>query len=215
MKYVVLTPENFVAYTFPEADPLRPDTPIEQLYSPDFLAACIKVEDNVEVQVGYKKTDAGFEPVPAPDPVPITIEDYRTQALERIGGKCSAAIYAGVSINGKHYSFTQTAQGNIKGMLIEIQNGKTVFLYCADNEPLTTYTADEIKAIAQVMGEWISVNAVYYEQLKIWINRETDEVVLSTIHYGSQLPNDLMQELVAKLASVGVDITKYASMLEG
>ena len=74
---------------------------------------------------------------------------------------------------------------------------------------------DGIKAIAQVMGEWISVNTVYYEQLKIWINRETDEVVLSTIHYGSQLPNDLMQELVAKLTSVGVDITKYASMLGG
>ena len=72
---------------------------------------------------------------------------------------------------------------------------------------------DGIKAIAQVMGEWISVNTVYYEQLKIWINRETDEVMLSTIHYGSQLPNDLIQELIAKLASVGVDITKYASIM--
>ena len=137
----------------------------------------------------------------------------RNAALERIEGKCSAVIYAGVDVNGKHYSFTQTAQGNIKGMLIEAQNGKTVFLYCADNEPLITYTADEIKAIAQVMGEWISVNTVYYEQLKTWINRETDEVVLSTIHYGSQLPNDLTQEFTTKLASVGVDITKYASML--
>ena len=147
-------------------------------------------------------------------PQPLSpLEQARADALEHISGKCSAAIYSGVDVNGKHYSFTQTAQGNIKGMLIEIQNGKTVFLYCADNEPLTTYTADEIKAIAQVMGEWINVNTVYYEQLKTWINRETDEVVLSTIHYGSQLPNDLMQELVAKLASACVDITKYASML--
>ena len=150
-----------------------------------------------------------------PEPTAPTIEELRTVKLNSLNGMCSGAIYQGVDINGTHYSFTQTAQGNIKGMLIEVQNGKTVFLYCADNEPLTTYTADEIKAIAQVMGEWISVNTVYYEQLKTWINRETDEVVLSTIHYGSQLPNDLMQELTTKLASVGVDITKYASMLEG
>ena len=146
---------------------------------------------------------------------PPDLDKLRADALSRIDGYCSAAIYSGVDVNGKHYSFTQTAQGNIKGMLIEVQNGKTAFLYCADNEPLTTYTADEIKAIAQVMGEWINVNTVYYEQLKTWINRETDEAVLSTIHYGSQLPNDLMQELVTKLASVGVDITKYASMLGG
>ena len=151
------------------------------------------------------------EPIPSAP----TLDEIRSAKLESLNGTCSGAIYNGVNIGGKHYSFTQTAQGNIKGMLIEAQSGKTVFLYCADNEPLTAYTADQIKAIAQVMGEWINVNTVYYELLKVWVNRETDETVLDGIHYGSMLPSDLMGELATTLAQVGIDLSKYASMLGG
>ena len=133
--------------------------------------------------------------------------------LNSLNGMCSGAIYSGLDIGGKHYSFTQTAQGNIKGMLIEIQGGKTTFLYSADNEPLTAYTAAQITAIAQVMGEWINVNTAYYEQLKVWIERETDETILDGIRYGSMLPKDLMQSLAVKLASVGINVTKYATAL--
>ena len=145
----------------------------------------------------------------------IPIEKQRENKLASLEGMCSGAIYNGVDIGSKHYSFTQTAQGNIKGMLIEAQSGKTTFLYCADNEPLTAYTADQIKAIAQVMGEWINVNTVYYELLKKWVNRETDETILDGIHYGSALPTDLMGELATTLAQVGIDLSKYASMLGG
>ena len=148
-----------------------------------------------------------------PIPTPPTIDELRTAKLKSLEGYCSGAIYNGVDIGAHHYSFTQTAQGNIKGMLIEAQSGKTVFLYCADNEPLTAYTAEQIKAIAQVMGEWINVNTVYYELLKKWVGRETDEAVVKSIHYGSALPSDLMTELATKLASVGIDITKYASLM--
>ena len=188
----------------------KPPTGVITLYRDDgFELATADVAD-------YKRVlleDGALTLTNEPEAAAPTMEEIRANKFNSLDGMCSGAIYNGVKIEGKHYSFTQTAQGNIKGMLIEAQNGKTAFLYCADNEPLTTYTADEIKAIAQVMGEWISVNTVYYEQLKTWINRETDEVVLSTIHYGSQLPNDLIQELTTKLASVNVDITKYASML--
>ena len=145
----------------------------------------------------------------------VPIEKLREDKLNSLNGMCSGAIYSGVDIGGKHYSLTQTAQGNIKGMLIEAQSGKTTFLYCADNEPLTAYTSEQIKSIAQIMGEWINVNTLYYELLKVWINREIDETVISNIHYGSILPNDLMGKLATILAQVGIDITKYASMLGG
>ena len=60
---------------------------------------------------------------------------------------------------------------------------------------------------------WVTVNTTYYGLLKKWVERETDETVINATHYGSQLPNDLMQELVTKLASVGIDISKYASLI--
>lgn len=143
----------------------------------------------------------------------VPIEKLREDKLNSLDGMCSGAIYQGVDISGKHYSFTQTTQGNIKGMLIEAQMGRTTFLYCANNEPLTAYTAEQIKAIAQVMGEWINVNTAYYELLQKWVSRETDETVLDGIHYGSILPNDLIQGLATTLASVGIDVSKYTSLI--
>ncbi|MEG1886415.1 MAG: hypothetical protein RR182_09130, partial [Alistipes sp.] len=139
-------------------------------------------------------------------------EERRSNVLKRLTGKCSGAIYAGRDISGKHYNFREQAQSNIKGMLIEIQNGKTTFLYGADVEALSTHTAAQISEIGQVMGEWINVNTAYYEQLKIWVGRETDVAVLGGIDYGKRLPSDLMKALAAKLAAVGIDAGKYAGM---
>ena len=151
----------------------------------------------------------------APEVLPHipTTEELRAAAGKRIEGKCSGAIYAGLDIGGKHYSFTQQAQSNIKGLLIEAQQGKTAFLYAADGEPLSTHTAEAIQAIAQKMGEWINVNLAYNEQLRAWIARETDSTVLDGIDYGVSLPADLMAAMGAKLAAVGVDAAVYAGMM--
>ena len=125
-----------------------------KLYNDDGFGFCVFDTRGYARQV-YEGGILTFtnEPAPAVPTAEELLAQAKAAALARIDGKCSAAIMSGVTVGGKHYRLTQTAQGNIKGMLIEAQNGKTVFLYCADNEPLTTYTADEIKAIAQVMGE--------------------------------------------------------------
>lgn len=38
------------------------------------------------------------------------ISAARNAALERICGKCSAAIYAGVTVDGKHYTLSKNEQ---------------------------------------------------------------------------------------------------------
>jgi hypothetical protein len=126
---------------------------------------------------------------------------------------CSGAIYQGVDIGTLHYNFTKTAQGDLEKIARNISSGQLTFLYRADNEiEQRTYTADVMKVIIKVQDEWISVNTLYYELLQKWINRETDETIINDIHYGSLLPDYLTQELVTKLASVGIDATKYANM---
>ena len=135
--------------------------------------------------------------------------------LNNLNGMCSGAIYAGLTINGKHYSFTALAQESIKGLMQEIQQGSTIVPYKADGEGYTPHTAEQMTAIAKTMSEWIKVNTHYYDLLKQWVERETDETIINNIHYGSQLPNDLMQTLALQLAQYGIDITKYASMLGG
>ena len=133
--------------------------------------------------------------------------------LNSLNGMCSGAIYAGLDINGKHYSFTALAQESIKGLMQEIQQGSTVIPYKADGEGYTPHTAEQMTTIAKTMSEWIKVNTHYYDLLKQWVERETDETIINSIHYGLQLPNDLMQTLSSQLAQYGIDITKYASLI--
>ena len=135
--------------------------------------------------------------------------------LNSLNGMCSGAIYAGLDINGKHYSFTALAQESIKGLMQEVQQGATIVPYKADGEGYTPHTAEQMTTIAKTMSEWIKVNTHYYDLLKAWVECETDETIIGNIHYGSALPNDLMQTLALQLAQYGIDITKYASMLGG
>lgn len=156
-----------------------------------------KVEDNVEAREASKT---------------ISIETQRMNKFTSLEGMCSGAIYYGVTIGTLHYNFTEKSQINLSEIAGWIRDGQTSFLYRADNElSQRVYTVDEMRAIITAKGEWKAVNTLYYELLKVWVNRETDETVLSAIHYGSILPNDLLIELSTKLASVGIDLAKYSS----
>ena len=145
--------------------------------------------------------------------LPTTIEEIRADRLNKLDGMCSGAIYVGLDIGAKHYSFTQLAQDSIKGLMQEIQQGATVVPYKADGEGFTPHTAEQMTTIAKAMSEWIKVNTHYYDLLKQWVERETNEAVISTIRYGSALPADLMQTLGTQLAQYSIDIRKYVAML--
>ena len=112
------------------------------------------------------------------------------------------------------YNFSATTQTNLETIARRIDGGTTSILYRADNETeQRVYTASEMSIIINTKDEWVAVNTNYYEKLKAWIERETDETILDGIHYGSMLPSDLMQTLAVKLASVGIDLSKYATAL--
>lgn len=145
-----------------------------------------------------------------PDP----IIEARENALNRISGKCSVTIYTGVDIGELHYNFTATTQTNLETIARRISEGTKNFLYRADNEDSQrVYTAEEMSTIINAKDEYIAVNTNYYEQLKVWINRETNVDTLNAIDYGSVLPDDLMLALSTKLSSIGIDIMKYNILL--
>lgn len=141
------------------------------------------------------------------------IEQSKQNVLNRINGKCSTAIYSGITVNNKHYKLTPTAQSNLKTALDKIASGATSVIYSADNEEPTLHTAEQITAINNAAYEWGIVNTTYYGKLQKWIARETDITILNSIDYGVQLPNDLMQELNDLLQSVGTNISNYADKL--
>ena len=141
------------------------------------------------------------------------IEQVRAEALQRINGKCSAAIYGGVIVNGKRYSLSLVSQQNLKTAQDKITAGATSVIFAADSEEPTAHTAEQIAAISNAAYEWGIVNTSYYAKLQKWIARETDVAILNAINYGSMLPNDLMTELATLLSGAGIDLAKYSTML--
>jgi len=142
-----------------------------------------------------------------------TLEQTREAATERISGKCSAAIYSGVTIDGKHYRMTENDQLSLGAAVgLATSTGESIS-YAADGEAGTMMTAAQLSAIGKAGYDWGYVCRSYYRLLKVWIARETDTTVLSAVNFGSTLPDDLMAKLSAMTAGAGIDITKYASAL--
>ena len=151
-----------------------------------------------------------------PEPIPPThcelVAGARKMASERIDGKCTAAIYNGYTVNGVHYYFTERAQLDWNGSMLQVLGGATT-VSVKVNGAWVKYTADQVKEISGVMKDIIYIMRMYNQQLEAWIARETDEAVLSTIDFGSKLPEDLMATFQKDATDAGVDLTKYASLL--
>ena len=65
----------------------------------------------------------------------------RNAALERISGKCSAAIYSGVDVNGKHYTLSKNEQDALAIAQTKADKGATAVLYGDGLKDAATITA--------------------------------------------------------------------------
>ena len=144
-------------------------------------------------------------------PQPLSpLEQARADALERISGKCSAAIYSGVNVNGKHYTLSEHEQAALSIAQSKVDKGATEVLYGDGLKDAATITA-----ISAAAYEWGVVCTTYYAYLKQYIAAETDVDKLAAIDFGKALPDSYMQQLAALLNSAGIDITKYKAALTG
>lgn len=138
---------------------------------------------------------------------PSTINQEKIAAFDRIDGKCSAAIYSGVDVNGKHYTLSKNEQDALAIAQTKVDKGATGVIYgdgLADAETIT--------ALSQAAYEWGVVCTTYYAYLKQYITAETDTNKLATINFGKVLPDSYMQQLTALLSSAGIDIKKYSGL---
>lgn len=194
---------NLVAEIIPESA-----LPVEKWYGSEFAERCFEAPDDVVQGWKYNAETKTFS-----DPSVRSVEELRAAALERISGKCSAAIFSGITVDSKHYKLTATAQTNLATAQAKIDGGATSVIYSADGEAPALYTAAQITAISAAAYEWGVVNTSYYATLQSYIAAETDADKLKAIDYGKALPDSNMQQLTALLSSAGIDITKYTAAL--
>ena len=127
--------------------------------------------------------------------------DPRAVKLAEIGAACSAAIYAGVDVDGGHYSLSEHDQIELMGQMAAVQAGAEAVPYHADGELCRLYTAAEFMAVAAAATAFIFYNRTYCNHVNAWVRRAAAEE-LGGICYGAELPEDLSVSLAGVLAGV-------------
>lgn len=118
------------------------------------------------------------------------VEQVRAAKLQEMGLACSAAIYAGITLESGRYSLTEHDQTEIMAQYTAVKEGAAAVPYHADGTLCRMYPAEEFTALAQAATAHIFHHRTYCNHLNAWIRR-ADLQELDTITYGAELPADL------------------------
>ncbi len=130
------------------------------------------------------------------------VEQVRAAKKAEIGMDCSAAIYAGIDLDGAHYSLTEHDQTEIMAQFTTVKEGAQAVPYHADGELCRMYTAQEFTALAQAATAHVFYHRTYCNHVNAWIARAgLDE--LAAIEYGAELPADLAASMARIMKEAG------------
>lgn len=130
------------------------------------------------------------------------VEQVREAVRQEIGAACSAAIHAGIDLNGRHYSLTEHDQTEIMAQYAAVKEGAAAVPYHADGELCRMYPAEEFAALAQAATAHVFYHRTYCNHLNAWIKRAGLEE-LAGVAYGGSLPEDLAVHMAGVLAAAG------------
>lgn len=208
--YILLN-NNAVAELIPDEDPIFPGIPIEQRYTPDFVAKLLRVADDTEVKQNwiYDAEMCTFAEPPAPEPVPMLPSDLpglKDAKKEELSEACHNAIVAGVDVELSdgttgHFSLEETDQINLTTAYNAVQNGATGYPYHADGQLCKMYPAADITAISQAATAHKLYHLTYCNHLMAWAKRVETADELAAITYGAELPEDLAANMAEVLSN--------------
>ena len=132
----------------------------------------------------------------------IDVAQVRAVKKQQIGAACSAAIYAGIEVDGSRYSLTEHDQTELMAQAQTVKEGAAAVPYHADGELCRMYPAEEFTALAQAATAHVFYHRTYCNHLNAWIAR-ADLEELPAIVYGAELPKDLAASMAAIIAAAG------------
>ena len=140
-----------------------------------------------------------------PAPPPVDTDILRMIKLTEVGNAATAAIHAGIEVNGKRYSLTEHDQIDLMAQMSAIQAGAPAVPYHADGELCRMFTAEEFMLIADAAMAHIFFHRTYCNHLNAWIRRaETADDIQAIFYTGDvcSLPDDLAKSITDILKAV-------------
>lgn len=150
------------------------------------------------------------EPEPEPSPEPDeevddnTLELVKTSKVSEMSKACNKVITNGFDVvlsDGKshHFSLTTQDQLNLITLTGLVSSGETSIAYHADNELCKFYSAKDIACITNYATQFKTYHVSYFNSLKAYIEALEDVKEISSIEYGTDIPEEYQSEVLKAL----------------
>ena len=132
-----------------------------------------------------------FEYVPTEEELLSQLGIMKQDKISELSSACESAIYRGVDVNEKHYSYTLQDQSNLENAInISSQTGLDV-PYHADGESCALYSLTQLQEIYVTEQVNLTKNQTYFNQMKQYILDTFTDInmidELQSIVYGTEL----------------------------
>ena len=132
-----------------------------------------------------------FEYVPTEEELLSQLEIMKQDKISELSSACESAIYRGVDVNEKHYSYTLQDQSNLENAInISSQTGLDV-PYHADGESCALYSLMQLQEIYVAEQVNLTKHQTYFNQIKQYILDTFTDInmidELQSIVYGTEL----------------------------
>ena len=176
MKYIYLI-NNKVHEIIEEFNPVFPDVPITERYTSEFLANCVTVDDDTEVNQNDIYIDGEFvKPIePEPEIPPETLPDYLNAVKEQkiTQSKTDLQTYLANHplqwTDGKYYTITAEKQQQLTSKLLSAtfaqQTGTPYDLKWNDTEQVcVSWTLENLTALAFAIDARVTALVTYQQE---------------------------------------------------
>lgn len=126
--------------------------------------------------------------------------------LAELSAVCNQQIIAGcdvaLSATSGHISLTAEDQINLTAALGAVESGAAGYPYHLDGQLCTTFSAADIRLLAQAAAAHKLYHTTYYNHLAEWVRRCVEIAEVQAVSYGAELPADLAANMQAILERV-------------
>lgn len=174
-----------------------------QIDEEEYNALYNTISKGEEVEIPPEQEIVPEEPTINPDEE-VTVDFVKNSKLNEISSICNKTITGGFDVvlsdgQSHHFSLTTQDQLNLITLSGLVSSGETSIAYHADNELCKFYSAEDIACITNYATQFKTYHVSYFNSLKAYIEALEDVKEISSIEYGTDIPEEYQSEVLKAL----------------
>lgn len=155
-----------------------------------------------EIEINDDEEEEATPIIPINSDENLTLEFVRTSKIQQMSYICRQTIEAGIDLELRgeihHFSLDTQDQLNLISLSAMAQT-QSLIPYHADGESCIFYTAEEINEIVETATSFKIYHTTYYNALKTYINALNTIEEISSIEYGTPIPEEYKSDVLRAL----------------